>query len=124
MTKKTIFQVLKEKLGEKPATREEIKQLKLDLQRAQIKASIAEAKRKAKGNRPNLASKLVPQKQEQKHRMFSEQKPRLPESYVTYIQRKPKKIKYQPPIERPDTSNEVEKVFGSNKSKDYRSITG
>ena len=112
MTKKTIFQVLKEKLGEKPATRQEIEQLKLDLERANLKASIAVAKRKAKGTRPNLSSKLVPEKTH------------VPESYRMFAEKRARKAKYNPPIERRDSSSEVEKVFGSNKSKDYRSITG
>ena len=48
MTRRTIFQYLKEKLGEKPATKEEIEQLKLNHERAKLKADIAEQKQKAK----------------------------------------------------------------------------
>lgn len=46
--KRTVFEYLKERFGEKPATREEIEQLKLNHERAKLKAEIAEQKQKAK----------------------------------------------------------------------------
>jgi hypothetical protein len=47
--KRTIFEVIYDKFKTKPATDAEITQLKKDLEREQLKASIREVKQKHKG---------------------------------------------------------------------------
>ena len=113
MTKKTIFQYLKDKIKEKPATREEIEQLKLDWERARLKAGIAEQKGKAKRTKPGLASLLEsPKKQSQ---------PRQAKTKFIYIDRQKRQEVKRPKINQ---DNRVDEVFGSSKVRDFRSITG
>ena len=55
--KRTILQVILERLKEKPATEEEIKQLKLEAEKYKLKADIAKSKaeiKKSKGNNFSL----------------------------------------------------------------------
>ena len=61
--KRTLFEVIKNKIIEKPATKEEIEQLKLNKERAGLKADIATLKRKAKAAKPNPLSLFVADKQ-------------------------------------------------------------
>ena len=61
--KRTLYEIIKDKIKEKPATPEEIEQLKLDKERAGLKADIATLKRKAKAAKPNPLSLFVADKQ-------------------------------------------------------------
>ena len=57
--KRTLFEVLRSKFAEKPATAEEINQLKLNAERAELQAKIAEAKKRKGSKLKTLFSTLA-----------------------------------------------------------------
>ena len=57
--KRTLFEVLRAKFVEKPATPEEIRQLKLNAERAELQAKIAEAKKRKGSKLKTLFSTLA-----------------------------------------------------------------
>ena len=66
--RRSLYSILKERLSEKPATIDEIRQLKLDAIRAELKARIAKAKaakRKARGS--TLGSLVAPPTREPRY---------------------------------------------------------
>ena len=56
--KRTLYEILKEKLGKKPATREEIEQLKLEAEKESLKAEIAKCKKIQKESKSRWNKKL------------------------------------------------------------------
>ena len=67
--KRTLFEVIKNRIIEKPATLEEIEQLKLNAVRARLKADIAKSKAVAKQSKPNpLSLFIAPASKEPQHK--------------------------------------------------------
>ena len=54
--KRTLFEIIIDRIKEKPATKEELDQLRLNYERAKLKTGIAKEKREAKANKPNILS--------------------------------------------------------------------
>ena len=52
--KKSLYDILKEKLGKKPATKKEIKQLKLEAEKEALKANIAKSKKIQKQSKTSI----------------------------------------------------------------------
>ena len=59
MTKKTVFEVLYQKFKKKPATRAEIDQLKLELEKEEIKAKLRKIKLEGRQEKMNNFSRVM-----------------------------------------------------------------